>query len=177
MSGNSTARFMPATFYIATTPLSGHTAERRISLIKRCAARTTARDVRTVAPRAGSIMRCGSVASSSRPGGAGRGWVFRVSAGWSVCRGDLGDGGAGGCLVDETLAGCCGGDEGGDGDVVDGAGLAAGGLVDLGDRVVGEQVGGAARGLEVVADVAGGLVGGHALHLVADGDPLVEGRE
>src|SRR5512135_430192 len=108
------------------------------------------------------------------PGGAGRGLVFRVSRGCSVCRHDLGDGGAGGCLVDEVLTGASGGDEGGDGDVAGGAGLAAGGLVDLGDGVVGEQVGGAARGGEVVADVAGGLVGGHALHLVSDRDPLVE---
>ena len=30
-----TARFMPATFYIAITPLSGHTAERRIWLLNR----------------------------------------------------------------------------------------------------------------------------------------------
>ena len=49
--------------------------------------------------------------------------------------------------------------------------------MDLGDRVVGEQLGSAAGLLEVVADVAGGLVGGHALHLVADGDPLVEGGQ
>jgi len=63
--------------------------------------------------------------------------VFRVSGGWSVCRGDLGDGGAGGCVVDEVLAGDSGGDQGGEADVVDGPGLAAGGLVDLGDGVVG----------------------------------------
>jgi hypothetical protein len=37
----------------------------------------------------------------------------------------------------------------------------------------GEQLGGAPGLLEVVADVTGGLVGGHALHLVADGDPLL----
>ncbi len=46
--------------------------------------------------------------SPARRGRAGL--VFRVSPGWSVCRGDLGDGGAGGCLVDEVLAGpatCC----------------------------------------------------------------------
>src|SRR5487761_1887429 len=92
----------------------------------------------------------------------------------SVCRGDLGDGGPGGGLVDEVLAGARGGDQGGGADVVDGAGLAAGGLVDLRDRVVGEQLGGAAGLLQVMADVAGGLVGGHALHLVADGDPLLE---
>jgi hypothetical protein len=62
--------------------------------------------------------------------------VFRVSRGCSVCRGDLGDGGPGGCLVDEVLAGASGRDQGGDGDVVDGAGFAAGGLVDLGNGVV-----------------------------------------
>jgi hypothetical protein len=50
--------------------------------------------------------------------------VFRVSLGWSVCRGDLGDGGSGGCLVDEVLAGAGGRDQGGDGDVVDGPWLA-----------------------------------------------------
>jgi hypothetical protein len=49
--------------------------------------------------------------------------------------------------------------------------------VDLGDRVVGEQVGGAAGGFEVVADVAGGLVAAHALHLGSDGPPLVGRRE
>jgi len=75
------------------------------------------------------------------------------------------------------LPGAGGRDQGGDGDVVDGAELAAGGLVDLGDGVVGEQVGGAADCFEVVADVPGGLVAGHALHLVADGDPLVEGGQ
>src|SRR6266700_3431740 len=109
------------------------------------------------------------------PGYAGRGLVFRVSRGCSACRGDLGDGGPGGGVVDEVLAGAGGGDQGGGADVVDGSGFSAGGLVDLGDRLVGEEVGGAACLLEVVADVAGGLVGGHALHLVADGDPLLQG--
>src|SRR5574340_229652 len=109
-------------------------------------------------------------------GGAGRGLVFRVSLECSVCRGDLGDGGPGGGVVDEVLAGAGGGDQGGGADVVDGAGLAAGGVVDLGDRLVGEQLGCASCLLEVVADVAGGLVGGHALHLVSDGDPLFPGR-
>jgi hypothetical protein len=63
--------------------------------------------------------------------------VFRVSLGWSVCRGDLGDGGSGGCVVDEVLAGAIRSDQGGDGDVVDGSRLAAGGPVDLGDQVCG----------------------------------------
>src|SRR6516225_4392630 len=108
------------------------------------------------------------------PGGAGWGLVFRVSGGCSVCRGDLCDGGPGGGVVDEVFPGAGGGDQGGGADVVDGAGLAAGGLVDLGDRLVGEQFGGAPCLLEVVADVGGGLVGGHALHLVPHGDPLLE---
>src|SRR6266404_7160767 len=84
------------------------------------------------------------------------GLVFRVSRGRSVCRGDLGDGGPGGGVVDEVLAGAGGGDQGGGADVVDGARLAAGGLVDLGDRVLGEEVGGPPGLLEVVPDVAGG---------------------
>jgi hypothetical protein len=36
-------------------------------------------------------------------------------------------------VVDEVLAGARGDDQGGDGDVVDGSGLAAGCLVDLGE--------------------------------------------
>jgi len=70
------------------------------------------------------------------------GLVFKVSRGCSVCRGDLGDGGPGGGVVDEVLPGAGGGDQGGGADVVDRPGLAAGGVVDLGDRVVGEQLGG-----------------------------------
>ncbi len=69
--------------------------------------------------------------------------AVRVSAGRLACRGDFGDGGAGGGVVDEVLAGAGGGDQGGEADVVDHAGPAAGGLVDLGDGVVGEQLGGA----------------------------------
>ena len=67
----------------------------------------------------------------------------------------LGDGGPGGGMVDEVLASVGGGDQGGSADVVDGSGLASGGLVDLGDRLLGEEVGCAAGLLEVVADVAG----------------------
>jgi hypothetical protein len=40
-------------------------------------------------------------------------------------------------VVDEVLAGDGGGDQGGEADVVDGPGLAAGSLVDLGDGVAG----------------------------------------
>ena len=69
-----------------------------------------------------------------------------VLPGCSVCRDDVGDGGAGGGVVDDGLAGCAGGDERGDGEVVDGGGLAAGGVVDLGDGVVGEQAGVVAAG-------------------------------
>jgi hypothetical protein len=49
-----TARFVPATFYIASLPFQDTPPERRISPVKRCPAQTTARDVKTVAPRAGS---------------------------------------------------------------------------------------------------------------------------
>src|SRR5260370_8276580 len=87
------------------------------------------------------------------PGGAGRGLVFRVSRGCSVCRGDLGDGGPGGGVVDEVLPGAGGGDQGGGADVVDPPGLAAGGVGDLGDRVVGEPPGGPPALLHVVADI------------------------
>src|SRR5450756_411670 len=90
-----------------------------------------------------------SVAGVRKPrrAAAGRGFALRVSRGCSVCRHDFGDGGAGGCLVDEVLAGGAGGDERSGGEVVDGAGFSAGGLVDLGDGVVGEEVGGAAGDL------------------------------
>jgi Domain of unknown function (DUF4062) len=125
----------------------------------------------------GGVIAGERVHDVNGPARRGRaGLVFRVSRGCSVCRGDLGDRGPGGGVVDEVLAGAGGGDQGGGADVVDGSRLAAGGLVDLGDRVLGEKVGGAPGLLEVMADVAGGLVGGHALHLVADGDPLLQCR-
>ena len=81
------------------------------------------------------------------PGGV---LVFRVPAWCSVCR-DFGDGGAGGGFIDDGLVGGVGGDEGLDGEVVDGAGVAAAGLVDQGGGVVGEQGVGAAGQGEVVA--------------------------
>jgi hypothetical protein len=56
-----------------------------------------------------------------------------VSPGCSVCRDDLGDGGAHGGVVDDGLAGGAGGDERGEREAVDGSGFAAGGVVDLGD--------------------------------------------
>ena len=60
---------------------------------------------------------------------------------WVRCRsgvGDFGDGGAGGLLVDDGLAGGVGGDQGLDGQVVDRAGVAAGGGVDQGRRIIAE---------------------------------------
>ena len=72
---------------------------------------------------------------------------------WVRCRsgvGDFGDGGAGCLLVDDGFAGGVGGDERLDGEVVDGAGVAAGGGVDECCRVVAEQGVGAAGELEVV---------------------------
>ncbi len=89
----------------------------------------------------------------------------------------FGDGGAGGGLVDDGLAGCVGGDECLEAEVVDGAGVAAAGLLDQRGGVVAEQrVGPPAEG-EVVGDVAGGLGGGHGGHGVAQADPLVEGGQ
>jgi hypothetical protein len=63
--------------------------------------------------------------------------VFVVSAGCLLCRDDFGDGGSCGGFVDEFLAGGAGGDEGGEGEVVDGAGFAAAGVVDEGEGVAG----------------------------------------
>src|SRR6266567_2878462 len=75
--------------------------------------------------------------------------------------GGFGDGGAGGLLVDDGFAGGVGGDERLEGEVVDGAGVAAGGGVDEGDGVVAEEGVGAAGELDVVGDVAGCLGAGH----------------
>src|SRR6266496_5479976 len=74
-----------------------------------------------------------------------------------------------------VLCACC--DEGGEGEVVDAARFSAAVDVDEVDRVVGEQGVGAAGEGEVVTDVAGGLVGVHAGHVVSDGDALLEGGE
>jgi len=65
--------------------------------------------------------------------------------------GDFGDGGAGGCFVDDGFAGGVGGDEGLEGEVVDGAGVAAGGGVDERGGVVAEQGVGAAPLTELPA--------------------------
>src|SRR6266700_3405564 len=69
------------------------------------------------------------------PGGVS---VARVSWWWSVCRGLFGDGGAGGGFVGDGLAGGVGGEQGGDGEPVDGAGHAAGVGVDRPDCVIAE---------------------------------------
>jgi hypothetical protein len=61
-----------------------------------------------------------------------------------LCVGDFGDGGAGGCFVDDGFAGGVDGDEGLDGEAVDGARVAAGG-VDQGGGVVADQGIGPAR--------------------------------
>src|SRR6266581_9584891 len=108
--------------------------------------------------------------------GAGGAVVCVLAWWWSVCR-DLSDGGAGALLVDDVLAAGPGGDQGLGGDVVDGAGQAAGGVVDEGDGVVAEQGVGAAGEAEVVGDVPAGLLGGHGGHGVAQGDPLVQGGQ
>src|SRR5258706_8295936 len=71
-----------------------------------------------------------------RLGPAGLG--FRLSRGCSFCR-DLGDGGACGGFVGDGLARGERGEEGCDGEVVDGSRVAAGCLVDQRGGVVGEQ--------------------------------------
>src|SRR5215218_41205 len=95
---------------------------------------------------------------------------------WSVA-GDFGGGGAGGGLVDGAFAVGEGGDQGLQGEVVDRAGDAAGGLVQQRDGVVAEQGVGAAGELEVVADVGDGLGQVHAVQVVAQRDALVEGGQ
>src|SRR4249920_1715128 len=90
---------------------------------------------------------------------------------------DLADGGAGGGLVDEVLAGGEGGDQGLQGQVVDRAGVAAAGGVDQVQGVFGEEMVGAAGEVEVVADVAGGLGRGHGRHGEAQGGALFQGGQ
>ena len=82
-------------------------------------------------------------------------------------------------LCSSTMFLCAGpgGDQGLGGEVVDGAGQAAGGVVDQRDGVVAEQGVGAAGELEVVGDVPAGLVGCQGGHGVAQGDPLVQGGQ
>ena len=99
-----------------------------------------------------------------------------VSAWWSVCR-DLVDGDAGAGVVDDGFALGIGGDEGLNGEVVDGAGQAAAGVVDQVDRIVDVEGVAAAGEFDVVVDVAAGFVAGHGFHDVAHGDALVERGE
>src|SRR6266511_3109954 len=102
--------------------------------------------------------------------------MVRLSA-WCLFGRGFGHGGAGGGLVDDALVGGEGGQQGLDGEVVDRARVAAAGLVQQRGGVVGEQgVGSSGQG-EVVAQVVGGLLQGHAGHVVAHGDALVEGGE
>src|SRR6266508_4442128 len=91
--------------------------------------------------------------------------------------GDLGDGGAGGALVDHALAVGEGGDQGLDGEVVDRAGDAAAGLVHQAEGVVAEQGVAAAGELEVVLDVGHGLREVHAVQVEPQGHALVEGGQ
>jgi hypothetical protein len=67
----------------------------------------------------------------------GGGWVVRVAGCSFGCH--FGDGGAGCGLVDDGFVVGERGDEGLDGEVVHGSGVAAAGLVDQGDGVVGEE--------------------------------------
>lgn len=89
----------------------------------------------------------------------------------------FGDGDAGGFLVDDRGFR---GERGGQcvhGEVVDRSGVAAGGVVDQGDRVVGEKGVSAPGDLGVVADVVGGVGRVHAGDGVAHGDALIQCRQ
>jgi hypothetical protein len=91
--------------------------------------------------------------------------------------GGFGDGGAGAGFIDDGFVVGAGGEQGGEAEVVDGAGFAAAVGVDEGDGVVAEEGVAASGDGEVVADVAGGFVSGHAGHVVTDADALVESGE
>ena len=81
-------------------------------------------------------------------------------SGWcSFCRYFRHGGARGGFVGDGFAGGVCG-EQGGDGEVVDGAGVAAAGLVDQRGGVVGEQCVGAPGEGEVVAQVAVCFLGG-----------------
>ena len=80
-------------------------------------------------------------------------------------------------FVDDCLVGGVGGDEGLDGEVVHRPGQAAGDLVDQRGRVIAEQRVGPPGQLQVMGNVAAGFGVGHAVHRVAQGDPLVQGGE
>src|SRR6266508_186968 len=100
----------------------------------------------------------------------------RVCCCWSVA-GDLGHRGTGAGLVDDGFAVEEGRDQRLDGEVVDRPWHATGLLVDKCERVVAEERVAAPCEGQVVADVAGGLLQGHAVELVAQGDALGEGGE
>jgi hypothetical protein len=80
-------------------------------------------------------------------------------------------------IVDEVPAGRGGGDERGDGGVVQGPGQAVGDAVQPGDRVIGEKRLLAAGQGQVMAQVGGGLGEVHRLDGEPGGDPLVQGGE
>ena len=84
---------------------------------------------------------------------------------------------ADGGFVDDGLGGGECGDQGWEGQVVDGAGVAASGGVDQGDGVVGVEGVGSSGDLHVVGDVVAGLLGRHCRHRVAQRDALFEGCE
>jgi hypothetical protein len=100
----------------------------------------------------------------------------RRAGAWPV-PGELGDGFLGAGVVDEVLAGGRGGDERGEGGVVERAGQPVGHPVQPGDRVIGEQRILPPGQLQVMPQVGGGLGEIHRLDGKPDGDPLVERGE
>src|SRR3974377_1656133 len=94
---------------------------------------------------------------------------------WRLVAGELGDCFLGAGIIDQVLAGGCGGDERRDGGVVQGSGQAVGDAVQPGGRVVGEQGFFAPGELEVMAQAGGGFGKVHRLDREPGGDPLAEG--
>jgi hypothetical protein len=97
-------------------------------------------------PMWASLMVPMSVVRKAPPPGRGGGALRARRRLWWARRrvavlvvGDFGDGRAGGGFVDDGLAAGEGGDESGDGEVVDGPGVAAGGGVDERGGIVAEQ--------------------------------------
>jgi len=112
----------------------------------------------------------GGAGKPRRPGGwrgFRGGGVAPGRHGAGLVVGDFADGGAGCFLVDDGLAGRVGGDEGCDGEVVDGPWVAARGGVNERGSVVAEQGVGAPGELDVMSDVTGCLGRGHGRHGVA----------
>ena len=88
--------------------------------------------------------------------------------------GELGHGLLGAVVVDQGLAGSGGGDECGDGGVVERARQAQAGFVESSDGIFGNERIGAADQRQVMTQVVDRLAEIHGRDLVPRGDPLIE---